>query len=59
MTIDTRCCLNWALVNIQSAGNKTYEIRDYINENKLDSLKLKPHPHDHTVSTDKSQKSVC
>ena len=26
--------------NIQSVGNKTYEIRDYINENKLDVLML-------------------
>ena len=40
MAIDTRCCLNCALVNIQSVGNKTYEIQDYINENKLDVLML-------------------
>ena len=40
MAIDTRCCLNCALVNIQSVGNKTFEIRDYINENKLQVLML-------------------
>ena len=40
MAIDTRCCLNCALVNIQLVGNKTYEIWDYINENKLDVLML-------------------
>ena len=40
MAIDTRCCLKCALVNIQSVGNKTYEIRDYINDNKLDVFVL-------------------
>ena len=40
MAIDTRYCLNCALVNIQSVGNKTCEIRDYINDNKLDVLML-------------------
>ena len=40
MAIDTRCCLNCALVNIQSVGNKTYEIRDYIYDNELDILVL-------------------
>ena len=32
--------LNCALVNIQSVGNKTHELRDYINDNKLDVLML-------------------
>ena len=32
--------LNCALVNIQSVENKTYELRDYINDNKLDVLML-------------------
>ena len=40
MATNPRCCLNCALVNIQSVGNKTCEIRDYINENKLDILVL-------------------
>ena len=40
MAIDTRFCLKCALVNIQSVGNKTCEIRDYINDNKLDILML-------------------
>ena len=40
MAIDPRCYLNCALVNIQSVGNKTCEIRDYINDNKLDVLVL-------------------
>ena len=39
MAIDTRFCLKCAL-NIQSVGNKTCEIRDYINDNKLDILML-------------------
>ena len=38
MATNVRCCLNCALVNIQSVGNKTYEIRDYINDNELDIL---------------------
>ena len=40
MAIDTRFCLKCALVNIQSVGNKTCEICDYINDNKLDILML-------------------
>ena len=40
MYIDSRCLNYCALVNIQSVGNKTCEIRDYINENKLDVLML-------------------
>ena len=40
MAIDTRFALKCALVNIQSVGNKTCEIRDYINDNKLDILML-------------------
>ena len=40
MAIDTRFGLKCALVNIQSVGNKTCEIRDYINDNKLDILML-------------------
>ena len=40
MAINTRSCLNCALINIQSVGNKTSEIRDYINDNKLDILVL-------------------
>ena len=40
MAIDTRFCLKCALVNIQSVGNKTCEICDYINYNKLDILML-------------------
>ena len=40
MATDTRYRLNCALVNIQSVGNKTHEIRDYINDNKLDILVL-------------------
>ena len=35
-----RSYLNCALVNIQSVGNKTHEIRDYINDNKMDVLML-------------------
>ena len=35
MAIDTRFCLKCALVNIQSVGNTTCEIRDYINDNKF------------------------
>ena len=44
MAIDTRFSLKCALVNIQSVGNKTCEIRDYINDNKLnnyDSAKIR------------------
>ena len=40
MAIDTRFCLKCALVNIQSVGNKTCEICDYINDKKLDILML-------------------
>ena len=40
MATNDRSCLNCALVNIQSVGNKTCEIRDYINDNKLDVLVL-------------------
>ena len=40
MAIDTRFGLKCALVNIQSVGNKTCDIRDYINDNKLDILML-------------------
>ena len=40
MAIDTRFCLKCALVNIQSVGNKTCEICDYINDNKLYILML-------------------
>ena len=40
MAIDTRFGLKCALVNIQSVGNKTCGIRDYINDNKLDILML-------------------
>ena len=40
MAINSSCYLNCALVNIQSVGNKTYEIRDYVNDNKLDVLML-------------------
>ena len=40
MATNVRYYLNCALVNIQSVGNKTYEIRDYINDNELDILVL-------------------
>ena len=40
MATNARSCINCALVNIQSVGNKTCEIRDYINDNKLDVLVL-------------------
>ena len=40
MAINTRYCLKCALVNIQSVGNKTYEIREYINDNRLDIFML-------------------
>ena len=40
MATDTRFGLKCALVNIQSVDNKTCEIRDYINDNKLDILML-------------------
>ena len=40
MAIDTRFGLKCALVNTQSVGNKTCEIRGYINDNKLDILML-------------------
>ena len=40
MAIDTSGLISCALVNIQSVGNKTCEIRDYITDNKLDVLIL-------------------
>ena len=40
MATNTRGLINCALVNIQSVGNKTCEIRDYIIDNKLDILVL-------------------
>ena len=40
MATNAQSCINCDLVNIQSVGNKTYEIRDYINDNKLDVLVL-------------------
>ena len=40
MAVDIRCCLNCALVNIQSFGSKTFEIWGYIIDDKLDVLVL-------------------
>ena len=40
MAMVTRNLIKCALVNIQSVGNKTCEIRDFINDDKLDVLVL-------------------
>ena len=40
MATNTRSYSNCALVNIQSVGNKTFEIREDIMDNKLDILML-------------------